>query len=108
MIHHVPAKIKQNKPINTEFSILEISKAHMYHFHYKIRQLLNSIIQRHTSIKHYATTDVQFNRTTVDGQVQQTTAHSPGVLSDVDSIDFPGIAREFIASIENFNKRGSN
>jgi len=36
MIHHLPNKIKQNKPIYTGFSILEISKAHMFRFHYDV------------------------------------------------------------------------
>ena len=76
-----------------------------------IRQVLNSAIHKHTSIKYYATMDVQFYRTTADGQLQQTTARfrtSPDVLSDAANIDIDGIAREFMSSIENFNKRGSN
>jgi len=36
MIHRLRAKIHQNKPIYTGFSILEISKAHMYRFHYDV------------------------------------------------------------------------
>jgi len=55
--------------------------------------------------------DVQFYRTTADGQLQQTTARfrtSPDVLSDAANIDIDGIAREFMSSIENFNKRSSN
>jgi len=36
MIHRLKAKIHQNKPIYTGFSILEISKAHMYRFHYDV------------------------------------------------------------------------
>jgi len=55
--------------------------------------------------------DVQFYRTTADGQLQQTTARfrtSPDILSDTANIDIDGIAREFMSSIENFNKRGSN
>ena len=34
MIHRVRAKIEQNKPIYTGFSIFELSKVHMYKFHY--------------------------------------------------------------------------
>ena len=76
-----------------------------------IRQALDSAVQKHTSIKHYATMDVQFYRTTADGELQQTTARfrtSPDVLSDTANISIDGICREFMASIENFNKRGSN
>ena len=76
-----------------------------------IRQVLNSAIHKHTSIKYYATMDVQFYRTTADGQLQQTTARfraSPDVLSDAANIDINGIARVFMSSIGNFNKRGSN
>ena len=76
-----------------------------------IRQVLDSAVQRHTSIKFYATMDVQFYRTTTDGQFQQTTARfrtSPDVLSDTANISIDGMAREFMSSIENFNKRGSN
>ena len=54
-----------------------------------IRQQLDSAVQRHTSIKHYATMDVQFYRTTADGELQQTTARfrtSPDVLSDTANI----------------------
>jgi len=61
-----------------------------------IRQVLDSAIQRHASIKYYATMDVQFYRTTTDGRIQQTTAPfctSPGVLSDATSINIDGIAR---------------
>jgi len=36
MIHRMKAKIYQNKPIYTGFSILELSKAHMYRFHYDV------------------------------------------------------------------------
>ena len=36
MIHRLRTKIKQNKPIYTGFSILELSKAHMYRFHYDV------------------------------------------------------------------------
>jgi len=34
MVHRLRAKIKMNKPIYTGFSILELSKVHMYKFHY--------------------------------------------------------------------------
>jgi len=36
MIHRLRAKIHQTKPIYTGFSILELSKIHMYRFHYDI------------------------------------------------------------------------
>jgi len=36
IIHRLPIKINQNKPIYTGFSILELSKAHMYRFHYDV------------------------------------------------------------------------
>ena len=36
MIYRLKAKIHQNRPIYTGFSILEISKAHMYRFHYDV------------------------------------------------------------------------
>ena len=36
MIHRLRAKIRQNKPIFTGFSILELSKVHMYRFHYDV------------------------------------------------------------------------
>ena len=36
MIHRLPTQIKQNKPSYTGFSILDISKAHMYRFHYDV------------------------------------------------------------------------
>jgi len=36
MIHRLRTKIKQNKPIYTGFSILELSKAHMYKFYYDV------------------------------------------------------------------------
>ena len=68
-------------------------------------------MQRHASIKYYATMDVQFYRTTTDGQFQQTTVRfrtSPDILSDTANISIDGMAREFMSSIENFNKRGSN
>jgi len=35
-VHRLRAKIHQNKPIYTGFSILEISKVHMYRFHYDV------------------------------------------------------------------------
>lgn len=76
-----------------------------------IREQLNSAVQRHTSIKHYATMDVQFYRTTVDGELQQTTARfrtSPNILSDATTIDIDGMVKEFTSAVENFNKRGSN
>jgi len=53
--------------------------------------------------------DVQFYRTTVDGELQQTTARfwtAPSVLSDVTAIDIDDVAREFTSAVENFNKRG--
>ena len=76
-----------------------------------IRQQLHSAVQRHISIKHYATMDIQFYRTTADGELQQTTARfrtSPNILSDADTIDIDGMVKEFTSSVENFNKRGSN
>ena len=76
-----------------------------------IREQLNSAIQRHTCIKWYATMDVQFHRTTADGEIQQTTARfrtSPVVLSDATTINVDNIVREFLSCVQNFNKRGSN
>jgi len=76
-----------------------------------IQQLLANAVQRHTAIKVYAAMDVQFYRTTVNGELQQTTARfrtSPDVLSDTANINIDGIAGEFMSSIENFSKRGSN
>jgi len=55
--------------------------------------------------------DVQFYRTTVDGELQQTTARfrtSPNVLSDAATVDMDDVVREFTSAVENFNKRGSN
>ena len=76
-----------------------------------IRQQLNTAVERHTSIKHYATMDVQFYRTTVDGELQHTTARfrtSPNILSDATAIDIDGMVKEFTSAVENFNNRGSN
>jgi len=53
--------------------------------------------------------DVQFYRTTFDGQFQQTAVRfrtSLDVLSDAANIGIDGMVREFMSSIENFNKRG--
>jgi len=47
-----------------------------------IREQLDSAVKRHTSIKHYATMDVQFYRKTIDNKLQHTTARfrvSPNV-----------------------------
>jgi len=74
-----------------------------------IREQLGSAVQGHASIKHYATMDVQFYRTTVDGELQQTTARfrtSPDILSDATAINIDDVAREFTSAVENFNKRG--
>ena len=71
-----------------------------------IRQQLRHAIDNHTSIKWFATIDVQFYRTTADGEIQQTTARfrtSPNILSDVATIDVDGIVREFLSYVENFN-----
>jgi len=76
-----------------------------------IREQLDSAVRLHTSIKHYATMDVQYYRTTVDGELQQTTARfrtSPNILSDATTIDIDGMVKEFTSAVENFNKRGSN
>ena len=76
-----------------------------------IRQQLSRAVDNHTCIKWFATIDVQFYRTTADGEIQQTTARfrsSPNVLSDASIIDIDGIVREFMSSTQNFNKRGSN
>ena len=58
-----------------------------------IREQLDSAVQRLTSIKHYATMDIQFYRTTVNGELQQTTARfrtSPSVLSDASTLEWMG------------------
>ena len=76
-----------------------------------IRELLSSAVDNHTCIKWFATIDVQFYRSTADGKIQQTTARfrtTPDVLSDTTTMDVNSIAREFVSSAENFNKRGSN
>ena len=61
-----------------------------------IQQLIANAVQQHIAIKVYATMDVQLYRTTVDGELQQTTARfrtSLDVLSDTANIDIDGIAR---------------
>jgi len=76
-----------------------------------IREQLDSAVRRHTSIKHYATMDIQFYRTTVDSELQQTTARfrtSPNVTSDATTIDIDAMVKEFTSAVENFNIRGSN
>jgi len=55
--------------------------------------------------------DVQFYRTTIDGELQQTTARfrtSPNVLSDAATIDIDGMVKEFTSAVKKFNNRGSN
>jgi len=62
-------------------------------------------------IKYYAEMNVQFYRTTADGELQQTTVCFPTsaiVLSDSATIDIDGMVKEFTLSVENINKRGSN
>ena len=74
-----------------------------------IRQQLSRAVDNHTSIKWFATMDVEFYRTTTDGEIQQTTARFrtlPNILSDAAAIDIDSIVREFLSSAENFNKRG--
>ena len=75
-----------------------------------IRSHLSDAVQRHRSIRWYATMDIQFYRTTTDGQFQQTTARfrtSPDNLSDMSLFDPRTIARELTSGVENFNRRGS-
>jgi len=46
--------------------------------------------------------DVQFYRTSVDGEVQQTTARfrtSPSVLSDASTLDMDGVVGEFTSAV---------
>jgi len=102
-----------NGAVETRHFATDPSDVDVHEFLYNnadgIREQLNNAIRRHTCVKYYATMDVQFYRTTTDGQLQQTTARfrsSPDVLSDAASIDIDGIAREFMSFIENFNKRG--
>jgi len=104
-----------NGAVETHHFATDPSDVDVHEFLYNnadgIREQLNNAIRRHTCVKYYATMDVQFYRTTADGQLQQTTARfrtSPDVLSDAANIDIDSIAREYMSSIENFNKRGSN
>ena len=55
--------------------------------------------------------DVAFQRTTVDGDVQRTTARfrtQPELLSDASDITPESMSAQFSSAIENFNKRGSS
>ena len=75
-----------------------------------IRTHLDDTIQRHVCIKWLATMDVRFYRLTSDGCLQETTARfrTPlAILSDATMFDLHTIVREFLSSIEHFNKYGS-
>jgi len=55
--------------------------------------------------------DVAFQRTTVDGDVQRTTARfrtQPEMLLNASDVTTESMTAQFLSAIENFNKRGSN
>ena len=76
-----------------------------------IRSLLSHAAYDLTSVKWYATIDIEFHRTTPDGQLQQATARfrtSPETLSSVETVNVDKILIEILSSIDNFSSRGSN
>ena len=76
-----------------------------------INHLLSEATNEHTTVKWYATIDINFTRTTPDGQHQETSARfrtTPQIFSHEDALNIDNIASEFSSAIDNFNKLGSN
>ena len=77
----------------------------------EISHHLKEAIRTHRCIKWFAMMDVAFQRTTVDGDVQRTTARfrtQPEMLLNASDVTTESMTAQFLSAIENFNKRGSN
>jgi hypothetical protein len=76
-----------------------------------IYNAVSTSLDQYPAIKLYFRSDAYFERYTVDGALQSTTAGfqtDPVVVSSVNDLDLNNIITSFNANVENFNRRGSS